>query len=155
MLVNYHSEVRSKRGELLQFCAHLIKTRRAYKEYLQYGTMLRAPKFEDDATREIDMCRTSTYGAALGTGQILFPMKTVVPMLYSAAWKNSAGNVLLTFVNIDEKAHATTFAIDLEEMELSEKYRLYVDGVVQEGTPQSEYEIEVPACSTVIYEFRK
>lgn len=155
MLVNYHSEVRSKRGELLQFCAHLIKTRKAYKEYLQYGTMLRAPKFEDDATREIDMCRTSTYGAALGTGQILFPMKAVVPMLYSAAWKNSEGNVLLTFVNIDEKAHSTTFAIDIEEMGLSEEYRLYVDGVVQEGAPQSKYEIEVPACSTIIYEFRK
>lgn len=155
MLVNYHSEVRSKRAELLQFCAHLIKTRKAYKEYLQYGTMLRAPKFENDAAREIDLCRTSTYGAALGTGQILFPLKKIVPMLYSAAWKNKEGNVLLTFVNIDEKPYTTSFAIDPEEMGLCGEYKLYVNGEAQEGEPQSEYDITIPACSTVIYEFCK
>jgi hypothetical protein len=155
MLVNYHAFARKARPAQMCFLADLIKTRKAHKDYLQYGRMLRAPKFADDASCEMDMARMSTYGAALGTGQTLFPFKKVVPMLYSAAWQNKEGSVLLTFVNIDEKAHSTSFAIDLEEMGITAEHKLYIDGVAQEGAPLSQYEIALPACSVAVYEFRK
>jgi hypothetical protein len=75
-------------------------------------------------------------------------------MLYSCAWRNNEGNILLAFVNISEETKATTFTIDLAEMGLNDNYTLYIDGVAQSGLAQSSYEIAIEGCSTKIFEFK-
>ena len=76
-------------------------------------------------------------------------------MLYSSAWRNKEGNILLTFTNIDKVAHQTTFTINPAEMGLDEHFTLYIDGVAQEGVPQSNYELAIDGCATKMFEFKK
>ena len=154
MIVNYHAFAREARPELMQFIAKLVKARKAYKEYLQYGKMMRAPKLANDHATEIDIAQMSTYGLKTA-GTNLFPHKKVVPMLYSSAWRNEEGNILLTFVNISEDNKSLEFTIDLAEMGLDEHFTLYIDGVAQEGAPQSNYKVVIDGCSTKIFEFKR
>ena len=115
---------------------------------------MRAPRLDDDCTTEIDIAQMSTYGYKT-KGTNLFPHRKAVPMLYSSAWRNKEGNILLTFVNISEEEKATTFSIDLAEMGLNNSYTLYIDGAAQSEAPQSSYEIVLKGCSTKIFEFKK
>ena len=75
-------------------------------------------------------------------------------MLYSSAWRNKENNILLAFTNISEEAKALSFTIDLNEMGLDDHYTLYIDGVAQEGTPQSSYEVMIGGCAAKIFEFK-
>ena len=154
MIVNYHAFARKARPTEMRFIAELVAKRKQHKDYLQYGRMMRAPRLEDDHTTEIDIAQMSTYGYKT-KGTNLFPHRKAVPMLYSSAWSNKEGNILLTFVNISTEEKATTFSIDLAEMGLDNGYTLYIDGVAQSGAPQSSYEIVLKGCSTKIFEFKK
>ena len=154
MIVNYHAFARKARPVEMRFIKELVAKRKEYKEYLQYGKMMRAPRLEDDHTTEIDIAQMSTYGYKT-KGTNLFPHRKAVPMLYSSAWSNKEGNILLTFVNISEEEKATTFSIDLTEMGLDNSYTLYIDGTAQSEAPQSSYEIVLKGCSTKIFEFKK
>ena len=154
MIVNYHAFARKARPTEMKFLKELVAKRKEYKDYLQYGKLMRAPKMENDYPAEIDIAQMSTYGYKT-KGTNLFPYKKVVPMLYSSAWRNAEGNILLTFVNISEEPKSTTFTINPAEMGLDESYTLYVNGVAQTGAPQSSYEAAIGGCSTLIYEFKK
>ena len=153
MIVNYHAFARKARPVEMRYIAELVAKRKQYKEYLQYGTMMRAPKLENDHATEIDIAQMSTYGLKT-KGTNLFPHRKVVPMLYTSAWRNKEGNILLVFTNISEEAKSTAFSIDLAEMGLDKNYTLYINGVAQEGAPQSSYEATIDGCSTLIYEFK-
>ena len=154
MIVNYHAFARKARPVEMKFIKELVAKRKQYKEYLQYGKLMRAPKLSNDHATEIDIAQMSTYGLKTA-GTNLFPHKKVVPMLYSAAWRNAEGNILLTFVNISEEEKEFSFNIDLAEMGLNEDYTLYIDGVAQEGAPQSSYSATIKGCATKVFEFVK
>jgi hypothetical protein len=154
MIVNYHAFARKARPVEMKFIKELVAKRKQYKEYLQYGKMMRAPKLANDHSTEIDIAQMSTYGLKTA-GTNLFPHKKVVPMLYSSAWQNKEGNILLTFVNISEDNKSLEFTIDLAEMGLDEHFTLYIDGVAQEGAPQSNYKVAIDGCSTKIFEFKR
>ena len=81
--------------------------------------MMRAPKLADDHAEEIDIAQMSTYGYKT-KGTNLFPHKKVVPMLYSSAWRNKEGNILLAFTNISEETKRLSFTINLDEMGLDD-----------------------------------
>ena len=154
MIVNYHAFARKARPVEMRFIAELVAKRKQYKDYLQYGRMMRAPRLANDHTEEIDIAQMSTYGYKT-KGTNLFPHRKAVPMLYSCGWRNSEGNILLAFVNISEEKKATTFSIDLAEMGLNNNYTLYIDGAAQSEAPQSSYDITLEGCSTKIFEFKK
>ena len=153
MIVNYHAFARKARPVEMRYIAELVAKRKQYKDYLQYGTMMRAPKLVDDCAAEIDIAQMSTYGYKT-KGTNLFPHKKVVPMLYSSAWRNEEGNILLAFTNISEDAKELSFVIDPAEMGLNENFTLYIDGVAQEGVPQSNYKVAINGCATKMFEFK-
>ena len=158
MIVNYHAFARKARPVEMRFLAELVAKRKEYKEYLQYGKMLRAPKMASDYAEEIDVAQMSTYGYKL-KGTNLFPHKKVVPMLYSSAWRNKEGNVLLTFVNISEEERSLSFKIDPAEYGLGKEGKIYINGVETKEWPaeNSEWATTLPikGCSTVIIEFKQ
>ena len=157
MIVNYHAFAREARPELMQFIAKLVKARKTHKEYLQYGKMMRAPKLADSHPMEIDVAQMSTYGYKT-KGTNLFPHKKVVPMLYSSAWRNKEGNILLTFVNISEEAKDLSFIINPEELGLATRGRMFVDGEEVAEWPEMgaswSANCRIEGCSTLIYELK-
>jgi hypothetical protein len=154
MLSNYHPFVRKGRPVEIAYLAKLVSKRKQYKEYLQYGTMMRAPKLDNDYTREIDMVQMTIYSYK-DEGTNIFPFKKEVPMLYSSAWRNDKGNILLAFTNICEKSKDMTFTIYPVELGLDDSYTLYIDGVKQEGALQSRYTTTIGGCAVKTYEFKK
>jgi hypothetical protein len=154
MISNYHPFVRKGRPVEMRYLAELVAKRKQYKDYLQYGTMMRPPKMENDYAKEIDMVQMTIYSYK-DEGTNIFPFKKVVPMLYSSAWRNKEGNILLAFTNISEEAKELSFAIDLAEMGLDDDFTLYIDGIAQDGTPQSNYKVAIKGCSAKIFEFKK
>ena len=158
MIVNYHAFARKARPVEMRFLAELVAKRKEYKEYLQYGKMLRAPKMASDYAEEIDVAQMSTYGYKL-KGTNLFPHKKVVPMLYSSAWRNKEGNVLLAFVNISEEERSLSFKIDPAEYGLGKSGKIYINGIESKEWPaeNSEWATTLPikGCSTVIIEFKQ
>ncbi len=157
MIVNYHAFAREARPELMKFIAKLVKARKAHKEYLQYGKMMRAPKLADAHLTEIDIAQMSTYGYKT-KGTNLFPHKKVVPMLYSSAWRNKEGNILLTFVNISEEEKPLEFSLNLAEYGITADAELLVNGVAAAMPALGENELReattIGGCSTLIYEFK-
>ena len=153
MISNYHPFVRKGRPTEMRYLAELVAKRKQYKEYLQYGTMMRPPKMKDDYAEEIDCVQMTIYSYKT-EGTNIFPFKKVVPMLYSSAWRNKENDILLAFTNISEEAKRLSFTIDLDEMGLNDNYTLYIDGVVQDGTPQSSYEVMIDGCAAKIFEFK-
>ena len=153
MISNYHPFVRKGRPTEMRYLAELVAKRKQYKEYLQYGTMMRPPKMQDDYAEEIDCVQMTIYSYKT-EGTNIFPFKKVVPMLYSSAWRNKENNILLAFTNISEEAKRLSFTIDLDEMGLNDNYTLYIDGVAQEGAPQSSYEVMIDGCAAKIFEFQ-
>ncbi len=157
MIVNYHAFARKARPELMQFIAKLVKARKTHKEYLQYGKMMRAPKLSNDHATEIDIAQMSTYGYKTA-GTNLFPHKKVVPMLYSSAWRNEEGNILLTFVNISEEDKPLEFTISPAEYGITEGTTMVVNGEVLPMPTITNGELcettTIDKCSTIIYEFK-
>lgn len=157
MIVNYHAFAREARPELMAFIAELVKCRKAHKEYLQYGKMMRAPKLANDYAREIDVAQMSTYGYKT-KGTNLFKHKKVVPMLYSSAWRNSEGSILLAFVNISEEEKALGFVLDAAEYGITEGATMEVNGQVCQMPTLENGELHhtttIGGCSTLIYEFK-
>ena len=154
MISNYHPFVREGRPVEMRYLAELVAKRKQYKEYLQYGTMMRPPKMANDYAAEIDLVQMTIYSYK-DEGTNIFPFKKVVPILYSSAWRNAEGNILLAFTNISEATKSLSFAIDLDEMGLNEHFTLYVDGIAQEEAPQSNYEVAIEGCSAKTFEFKK
>ena len=115
--------------------------------------MMRPPKMENEYAKEVDMVQMTIYSYKT-EGTNIFPFKKRVPTLYSSAWRNNEGNILLAFTNINEEAKALSFTIDLNEMGLNDRYTLYIDGVAQEGAPQSHYDVTIDGCSAKMFEFR-
>ena len=153
MISNYHPFVRKGRPTEMRYFAELVTKRKQYKEYLQYGTMMRPPKMENEYAKEVDMVQMTIYSYKT-EGTNIFPFKKRVPTLYSSAWRNNEGNILLAFTNINEEAKALSFTIDLNEMGLNDSYTLYIDGVAQEGAPQSHYDVTIDGCSAKMFEFK-
>ena len=153
MISNYHPFVRKGRPTEMRYFAELVAKRKLYKEYLQYGTMMRAPKMKDEYVKELDMVQMTIYSYK-DEGTNIFPFKKRVPTLYSSAWRNKEGNILLAFTNINEEAKALSFSIDLDEMGLNDHFTLYIDGVAQEGAPQSHYDVTIDGCSAKMFEFK-
>ena len=157
MIVNYHAFAREARPELMQFIAKLVKERKAHKEYLQYGKMMRAPQLADDHAEEIDIAQMSTYGYKT-KGTNLFPHKKVVPMLYSSAWRNKEGNILLTFVNISEEAKELSFTINPEELGLAAEGKMFINSSEVAEWPAKgsawSTSCRIEGCSTLIYELK-
>ena len=153
MISNYHPFVRKGRPVEMRYFAELVAKRKQYKDYLQYGTMMRAPKMKNDYAKEVDMVQMTIYSYKT-EGTNIFPFKKRVPTLYSSAWRNNEGNILLAFTNINEEAKALSFTIDLNEMGLNDSYTLYIDGVAQEGAPQSHYDVTIDGCSAKMFEFK-
>jgi hypothetical protein len=154
MISNYHPFVRKGRPVEMRYLAELVAKRKQYKDYLQYGTMMRPPKMENDYAKEIDMVQMTIYSYK-DEGTNIFPFKKVVPMLYSGAWCNNEGNILLAFTNIEEDGKELSFTIDLDEMGLDNHFTLYIDGIAQEGAPQSKYDVTIDGCAVKIFEFKK
>ena len=154
MISNYHPFVRKGRPVEMRYLAELVAKRKQYKDYLQYGTMMRPPKMENDYAKEIDMVQMTIYSYK-DEGTNIFPFKKVVPMLYSGAWCNNEGNILLSFTNIEEDEKELSFTIDLNEMGLDNHFTLYIDGIAQEGAPQSKYDVTIDGCAVKIFEFKK
>ena len=153
MISNYHPFVRKGRPVEMRYFAELVAKRKQYKDYLQYGTMMRPPKMENEYAKEVDMVQMTIYSYKT-EGTNIFPFKKRVPTLYSSAWRNNEGNILLAFTNINEETKALSFTIDLNEMGLNDRYTLYIDGVAQEGAPQSHYNVTIDGCSAKMFEFR-
>ena len=157
MIVNYHAFARKARPVEMRFIKELVAKRKEYKEYLQYGKMMRAPRLENDYTTEIDIAQMSTYGYKT-KGTNLFPHKKVVPMLYSSAWRNKEGNILLTFVNISEEEKALEFSLDPAEYGITEGATMVVNGEVRPMPALANGELReattIGGCSTLIYEFK-
>ena len=153
MISNYHPFVRKGRPVEMRYFAELVAKRKQYKDYLQYGTMMRPPKMENEYAKEVDMVQMTIYSYKT-EGTNIFPFKKRVPTLYSSAWRNNEGNILLAFTNINEEAKALSFTIDLNEMGLNDSYTLYIDGVAQEGAPQSHYDVTIDGCSAKMFEFK-
>jgi hypothetical protein len=154
-IVNYHAFARKARPVEMKYIAELVAKRKQYKDYMQYGKMMRAPKLANNYATEIEIAQMSTYSYK-NEGTNLFPHKKVVPLLYSSAWRNKEGNILLAFTNISEEAKDMAFTINPTEMGLDENFTLYIDGdVAQNGVPQSKYEVVIKGCSTKIFEFKK
>ena len=153
MISNYHPFVRKGRPTEMRYFAELVAKRKLYKEYLQYGTMMRAPKMKDEYVKELDMVQMTIYSYK-DEGTNIFPFKKRVPTLYSSAWRNKEGNILLAFTNINEEAKALSFSIDLDEMGLNDHFTLHIDGVAQEGAPQSHYDVTIDGCSAKMFEFK-
>ncbi|MBQ5691154.1 MAG: hypothetical protein IIV24_06635 [Alistipes sp.] len=153
MISNYHPFVRKGRPVEMRYFAELVAKRKQYKGYLQYGIMMRAPKMENEYAKEVDMVQMTIYSYKT-EGTNIFPFKKRVPTLYSSAWRNNEGNILLAFTNINEETKALSFTIDLNEMGLNDRYTLYIDGVAQEGAPQSHYNVTIDGCSAKMFEFR-
>ena len=154
-IVNYHAFARKARPVEMKYIAELVAKRKQYKDYMQYGKMMRAPKLANNYATEIEIAQMSTYSYK-NEGTNLFPHKKVVPLLYSSAWRNKEGNILLAFTNISEEAKDMAFTINPTEMGLDENFTLYIDGgVAQNGVPQSKYEVVINGCSTKIFEFKK
>ena len=105
MISNYHPFVRKGRPVEMRYFAELVAKRKQYKEYLQYGTMMRPPKMENEYAKEVDMVQMTIYSYKT-EGTNIFPFKKRVPTLYSSAWRNNEGNILLAFTNINEEAKA-------------------------------------------------
>ena len=154
MISNYHPFVRKGRPVEMRYFAELVAKRKQYKEYLQYGTMMRPPKMENEYSKEVDMVQMTIYSYKT-EGTNIFPFKKRVPTLYSSAWRNNEGNILLAFTNINEEAKALSFSIDLDEMGLNDHFTLYIDGVAQEGAPQSHYDVTIDGCPAKMFEFEK
>ena len=153
MISNYHPFVRKGRPVEMRYFAELVAKRKQYKDYLQYGTMMRPPKMDNEYAKEVDMVQMTIYSYKT-EGTNIFPFKKRVPTLYSSAWRNNEGNILLAFTNINEEAKALSFTIDLNEMGLDDSYTLYIDGVAQEGAPQSHYNVTIDGCSAKMFEFK-
>ncbi len=157
MVVNYHDFTRKARPVEMKFIKELVAKRKEYKEYLQYGKLLRAPKLADDHAQEIDIAQMSTYGYKT-KGANLFPHRKVVPMLYSSAWRNSEGNVLLTFVNISEESKPLSFTVNPSEYGLSASGKMLINGVESAEWPATESEwgtsLNIEGCSTVVIELK-
>lgn len=155
MIVNYHAFARKARPVEMRFIKELVAKRKEYKEYLQYGKMMRAPKFANDYAEEIDIAQMSTYGYKT-KGTNLFPHKKVVPMLYSSAWRNDKGDILLTFVNIDEEAKEMSFSINPTELGLAKEGKMLVNGKEVEEWPTEGNEwtkrLPIEGCSTITIE---
>ena len=155
MIVNYHAFARKARPVEMRFIKELVAKRKEYKEYLQYGKLMRAPKLANDYAEEIDIAQMSTYGYKT-KGTNLFPHKKVVPMLYSSAWRNDKGDILLTFVNIDEEAKEMSFSINPTELGLAKEGKMLINGKeVQEWpTEGNEWTKRLPieGCSTITIE---
>jgi hypothetical protein len=156
MIVNYHAFARKARPVEMRFIKELVAKRKEYKEYLQYGKMMRAPKLENDYAEEIDIAQMSTYGYKI-KGTNLFPHKKVVPMLYSSAWRNKEGNILLTFVNISEEKKNLSFSVNLAELGLKNEGTMLVNGKeVAEWPEQGDSwgsSMSIDGCSTITIEF--
>ena len=73
--------------------------------------------------------------------------------LASSVLTESEHAELLSIAN-NEEAKALSFTIDLNEMGLNDSYTLYIDGVAQEGAPQSHYNVTIDGCSAKMFEFR-
>ena len=157
MIVNYHAFARKARPVEMRFIAELVAKRKQHKDYFQYGRMMRAPLLADNHTEEIDIAQMSTYGYKT-EGTNLFPHRKAVPMLYSCAWRNSEGNILLAFVNISEEEKETSFTINPIEMGLTAEGTLLIDGEETDVWPENTDEwgttIRMKGCSTQIFEFR-
>ena len=153
MISNYHPFVRKGRPTEMRYFAELVAKRKQYKDYLQYGTMMLPPKMDNEYAKEVDMVQMTIYSYKT-EGTNIFPFKKRVPTLYSSAWRNNEGNILLAFTNINEEAKALSFTIDLNEMGLNDSYTLYIDGVAQEGAPQSHYNVTIDGCSAKMFEFK-
>ena len=156
MIVNYHAFARKARPVEMRFIKELVAKRKEYKEYLQYGKMMRAPKLENDYAEEIDIAQMSTYGYKI-KGTNLFPHKKVVPMLYSSAWRNKEGNILLTFVNISEEKKNLSFSVNLAELDLKKEGTMLVNGQeIAEWPEQGDSwgsSMSIDGCSTITIEF--
>ena len=141
----------------MKFIAKLVKERKAHKEYLQYGKMMRAPKLANEYAEEIDIAQMSTYGYKT-KGTNLFPHKKVVPMLYSSAWRNKDGNILLAFVNISEEKKVLEFSLNPAEYGINEGATMVVNGEVRPMPTIANGELReattIGGCSTIIYEFK-
>jgi len=157
MVVNYHDFTRKARPVEMKFIKELVAKRKEYKEYLQYGKLLRTPKLADDHAQEIDIAQMSTYGYKT-KGANLFPHSKVVPMLYSSAWRNSEGNILLTFVNISEESKPLSFTVNPSEYGLSASGKMLINGVESAEWPATESEwgtsLNIEGCSTVVIELK-
>lgn len=157
MIANYHAFARKARPTEMRFIAELVAKRKQHKDYFQYGRMMRAPRLADEHTEEIDIAQMSTYGYKT-TGTNLIAHRKAVPMLYSCAWRNSEGNILLAFVNISEEEKETSFTINPVEMGLAGEGTLLIDGKETDEWPEKTTEwgtgIRMKGCSTLIFEFR-
>ena len=157
MIANYHAFARKARPVEMRFIAELVAKRKQHKDYFQYGRMMRAPRLADDHTEEIDIAQMSIYGYKT-TGTNLFAHRKAVPMLYSCAWRNSDGNILLAFVNISEEEKETSFTINPLEMGLAGEGTLLIDGKETDEWPEKTTEwgtdIRIKGCSTLIFEFK-
>ena len=155
MIVNYHAFARKARPVEMRFIKELVAKRKEYKEYLQYGKLMRAPKLANDYAEEIDIAQMSTYGYKT-KGTNLFPHKKVVPMLYSSAWRNDQGDILLTFVNIDEEAKEMSFSINPTELGLAKEGKMLINGKEVQEWPAEGNEwtkrLPIEGCSTITIE---
>ena len=157
MISNYHPFVREGRPVEIAYLADLVKKRKQYKSYLQYGTMLRPPKMANDYAAEIDVAQMNIYNYKTA-GTNLFPFRKVVPMLYSAAWRNEEGNILLLFTNISEQSKTLTFTINPAEMGVAATGTMLVDGEASTEWPKRgdkwSVTVEIGGCATKIYELK-
>ena len=157
MISNYHPFVREGRPVEIAYLTELVKKRKQYKDYLQYGTMLRPPKMANDYASEIDVAQMNIYNYKTA-GTNLFPFKKVVPMLYSSAWRNNDGDILLVFTNISEEAKELSFTICPAEIGFAASGTMLLDGKEVDGWPQNGCEwgmtLEIGGCSTKIFEFK-
>ena len=156
-IVNYHAFARKARPVEMKFIAELVAKRKEHKDYLQYGKMMRAPKLANDYTQMLEIAQMSTYSYK-NEGTNLFPHKKEVPMLYSAAWRNAEGNILLTFVNISDKDKELSFTINPIEYGLTSSGRMLVNGKEVDEWPAQEQswskDLRIDGCSTIIIEFK-
>ena len=106
---------------------------------------------------EIDIAQMSTYGYKT-KGTNLFPHKKVVPMLYSSAWRNEKGNILLTFVNISEEAKDLHFTINPAELGIAANGTMFINGEEVAEWPEQGNEwsssCRIEGCSVMIYELK-
>ena len=79
-------------------------------------------------------------------------------MLYSSAWRNKEGNILLTFVNISEEEKDLEFSLDTAEYGINEGATMVVNGEVRPMPTLANGEVReattIGGCSTLIYEFK-
>lgn len=122
-LANYRSFLPEKRKHEIEYFINLAKVRMQALKYLLYGEMQRSPDMAIPR-EEIDISRLSIYAGKTGNSVTAF--KSIVPVVYSGAWKAEDGNLGIAITNISEGDFDVNIMFKASDYDLSSSGEIYL-----------------------------